>query len=316
LPFSQQLLASDFRGDAYIDGTTPVYRWQHTDAASGEKSAFLVPLKIDDNDNEQLDSVLKRVSDYGTGNLVSESKITGGGFSGDLYQDHYYDTGQFLQLSNDTMKYIISADNPETPGKAMQRRELTPQELGIKPLEQKVEATGFVIGGVNDTELIKRLPTITGRSIQELTDEMRPDVSSMAGFLGPEDELLATMAEDNDTVQAEGFTHQELAEPLKVVQALIDRGMGVSSPVIIGGHKYTVQTLRTMGTQGSPFGDGLGGSCDYTITNMETGASVKTSDLGIDLIDHYGFYEGQNTVYRTPPLDIIKTFTHLQPPSL
>ena len=96
------------------------------------------------------------------------------------------------------------------------------EDFGIKPVDPKKDAkTGFIIGGKNATELIKKLSEINGKSIADLEKAMRPGAASTAGFLGRDEKLLEVMATDNQYVVDElGSTHQELAKHLHAMGAV------------------------------------------------------------------------------------------------
>src|SRR5262249_53351913 len=90
----------------------------------------------------------------------------------------------------------------------------------VRPVEPKKDAkTGFVVGGKNDTALIRGLKEINGTTVADLEKDMRPGaksaVGSEAGFLGADEKLLDLLAADNKFVVDElGLTHQELAKHL------------------------------------------------------------------------------------------------------
>jgi hypothetical protein len=96
-------------------------------------------------------------------------------------------------------------------------------ELGkyyVAPVSPKKDAkSGFVVGGKNDTALIRGLKEINGLAIADLEKDMRPgaesNVGSKSGFLGPDEKLLEVLAADNKYVVDDlGLTHQELAKHL------------------------------------------------------------------------------------------------------
>jgi hypothetical protein len=98
------------------------------------------------------------------------------------------------------------------------------EDYGFKPVEPKEDSkTGFIVGGKNATELIKKLTEINGKSIDELETAMRPGAASMEGVLGKQEKLLEVMAADNKFVVDElGLTHQELARHLHAKAAVWD----------------------------------------------------------------------------------------------
>src|SRR5687767_6814855 len=89
----------------------------------------------------------------------------------------------------------------------------------VKPA--KDDKTGFLVGGKNETALIRKLTELNGRKIADLEKDMRPgaksEVGSRLGYLGKEEKLLEVIADDNDFVLGKlGLTHQELAKHLHI----------------------------------------------------------------------------------------------------
>src|ERR1700722_14724950 len=96
------------------------------------------------------------------------------------------------------------------------------QKDGIPEVETKKDArTAFLVGGKNTTKRIGQLTEINVLSIVSLEDVMRPGQSSLAGFLGNNENLLDILAADNKNVGDErGLTHQELARHLHAMGAV------------------------------------------------------------------------------------------------
>ncbi len=109
-----------------------------------------------------------------------------------------------LTLKGDLSKYQV--------------KDLNPYARDIKVI---TEASGFVIGGSNTNETIYKLTAINGVPITELEAKMRPKQESLAGFLGEDEKLLDVLVMDNTTVKEAGLTHQKVAHPLKLVNALL-----------------------------------------------------------------------------------------------
>ncbi|GAA2789606.1 hypothetical protein [Kribbella solani] len=227
---------------------------------------------------------------------------------------------QGLRFSGEWMSYTLVAPVPY-PRDAEMTRAITPAEIGMRPVPRSTQPDGFVIGGANETEVIRRLTELGGRPIQELEAWMRPfdpdrplepvdHHRSQAGFLGPKDGLLRTLARDNEVVRRLGLTHTEVGDTVRMATWAAG-GFGVSRYVGPGDHRYSITARGSMGQQLSPFWDGTGGSSDYQITNDRTGSSVAVSDLGGPMISKYGFYQGPGSPYRTAPEDIIRTFSDL-----
>src|SRR5262245_9121033 len=172
----------------------------------------------------------------------------------------------------------------------------------VPPAEPKKDAkTGFVVGGKNDTALLRGLPEINGRTIAELEKDMRPgaqsEVGSTAGFLGPDEKLLDVLAADNRYVVDErGLTHQELAKHLHALGAIgrwqWHRGKE-EAEFGYHGRRFKVRTMITKGLQPSPFRDGTQSGTDVTVENLDTGKKLWYGLLVPYMVERYGFYEGR-----------------------
>jgi len=205
-------------------------------------------------------------------------------------------------------------------------------ELEIDPLPsqtpENIPAQKFAVGGVNSELTIKSLSSINSISLIELERRMRPGQYSTAGFIDYDDSLLEVLAKDNAFVNALQLTHQNLAHPLLYAMRLVemfgtyDLNIRNASglPYVYRGQKYKVLVSRYMGSQESPFGDGLRSGTDYLIIRGEQ--RLFFSGLTALLIHSYGFYESESVsyyyndgtkktesnLYRVDPREIIDFF--------
>jgi hypothetical protein len=186
-----------------------------------------------------------------------------------------------------------------------------PNDFGLEWVEAKKDAkSGFVVGGKNDTALIKKLTEINGIKIEDLEKVMRPGKSSTAGFLGPEEKLLEVMAADNDYVLGElGLTHQEIARPLLLLGAIAAKEKGEFT---YRGVRLRAERIYFKGYQDTPFEDGTKTSSDIILTNVDTGKKLRYSLLVPDMIERYGFYEGHGTRYRVDPKEVTEFLPFLK----
>ena len=191
------------------------------------------------------------------------------------------------------------------------------EDYGIKPVERKEDAnTGFIVGGKNATELIKKLKLINGKSIVELEMAMRPGAASTAGFLGEEEKLLDVMSADNKYVVDElGLTHQELARHLHAMAAVWQwqfKNNQLEAEFLYYGQKFKVKVISTRGFQDSPFGDGTKSGSNATVHNLTNGQKLEYGLLVPYMIERYGFYEGQGTCYRVEPRKVVEVFDFIK----
>jgi hypothetical protein len=190
------------------------------------------------------------------------------------------------------------------------------EDFGIKPVAPKRDArTGFLVGGKNATELIKRLTEINGKPIADLEKAMRPGAASKAGFLGKNEKLLDVMAADNQYVVDErGSTHQELAKHLHAMGAVwlwqLKNKQG-EKEFRYHGRKFKVTGVATRGFQDSPFDDGTRSGSNVTIHNLSNGKKLRYGLLVPYMIERYGFYEGQGTSYRVDPRLVVEVLDFL-----
>src|SRR5437763_1662012 len=194
-------------------------------------------------------------------------------------------------------------------------------EFYVKPVPAvKDRKTGFVVGGKNDTALVRTLPSINGRTVAELEKDMRPaatsDVGSMAGFLGPDERLLDVLAADNDYVVGElGLTHQELAKHLHAVGTIglwQHRNDRSRAEFVYHGRRFKVEVAITKGSPPSPFRDGTESGTNATVWNVGSGKKLEFALLVPYMIERYGFYEGKGTSYRVDPKQVVEVFDFLK----
>lgn len=194
------------------------------------------------------------------------------------------------------------------------------ESAGIKTVAPtKDPKTGFVVGGKNETKLIRQLTEINGRTIAELEADMRPgaktEVGSDAGFLGKDERLLEVLASDNKLVVDDfNLTHQQIARHLHALGAIASHleAKGKPPEFRYHGRRYRVALQHSRGYQLSPFRDGTKHSSNATVTNLDTKASVSYALLVPFMIERYGFYEGQGTEYRVEPQAVVKVLDFLR----
>ncbi len=185
---------------------------------------------------------------------------------------------------------------------------------------KKDEKTGFVVGGKNDTGLIRGLKEINGRTIADLEKDMRPGaksrVGSTAGFLGADEKLLDVLAADNKYVVDElGLTHQELARHLHAMGTIgfwqMDQKKA-ESEFLYHGRRFKVRLLLTAGSQPSPFLDETASGANAVVENLDNGKKLDYALLVPYMIERYGFYEGKGTPYRVDPKKMGEVFDFLE----
>ena len=170
---------------------------------------------------------------------------------------------------------------------------------------EKDEKTGFVIGGRNSTALFQGLTEIYGRRISDLEKDMRPGAYATKGFIGGQERLLDVLAEDNRYVVDElGLTHQELGRHLRALGEISSKHGG--KEFRYHGQRFKGSVRLSKWHQASPFRDGTITNGLAIIDNLDNEKRLELSLLMPDLIERYGFYEGQGTPYRLEPRKIVE----------
>jgi hypothetical protein len=191
----------------------------------------------------------------------------------------------------------------------------------VTPVTPKKDAkTGFVVGGKNDTALIRELKEINGRAIADLEKDMRPgadsSVGSTSGFIGPDEKLLEVLATDNKYVVDDlGLTHQALAKHLHAMGTIgfwqLDQKQD-GAPFVYRGRRFKVTLAISAGSQPSPFKDDTTSGTIATLQNLENGKKLKYALLVPYMIERYGFYEGKGTPYRVDPKNVVEVLDFLE----
>jgi hypothetical protein len=189
-------------------------------------------------------------------------------------------------------------------------REAKPEEIGVKKVGVKEEATGYRVGDVNPISLLEIVPSINGVEIDVLETRMRPFSYSMSGFLGKNESLRRVLISDNETVFGYGLTHQDLSEPLKFARAFYNNRLG--EEFVLRGNRFKIEGETYRGVQESPFEDQTVAASDVHVTNLQNGNTISFSLLLPDMVERYGFYEGEESHYRLDPIDVIEVFDYLK----
>jgi hypothetical protein len=211
---------------------------------------------------------------------------------------------------------VLPAAHGDVPPKDYKNIDLTKHHIPAVAAKKDAK-TGFVVGGTNSTELIRKLTEINGLTIATLEKTMRPGKSSSAGFLGKEEKLLEVMAADNKTVVDElGLTHQDLARPMHAMGAVaLLLGKTANAPpveFIYEGRRFKVKRSDTRGRQPSPFDDDTASGSNALVHNLDSGKKIGYGLLVPFMVERYGFYEGKGTPYRVEPRQVVEVFDFLK----
>ena len=189
---------------------------------------------------------------------------------------------------------------------------IAPSEIGIIPFKPIKQLNGFVVGGENPTALIRGLDSLGSQTIEELEARMRPGKDSRVDFLGEDESLLAVLAADNEYIDSQGLSHQEIGRGVRMFTRLLNLGFQGIKDFTLNQKRFHLEGLMSMGVQESPFEDGTAEGADMIIINVDAKTGLYISCLQGHLIERYGFYEGKGTKYRAEPKDILAVFDYLK----
>jgi hypothetical protein len=239
-----------------------------------------------------------------SGRLFAKTKIMGYQRRKDQWAEAEFGA---LELEGEYIRYELASTGYIVSGSAQQLKEI-PSGLTPDQRVTETESSGFHVGGINSNEVIDRMTSLTGKSIEEIEWDGQPGGLSSAGFLSEGENFKDRLKIDNTFVRTHGFTHQQLAAPLFAVMNILD---GIADrrfdDFTYGDHRYRANYESYRGFQESLFNDNLQTDRDFTVTNLGTGKTLKFSPLVPYYIARYGFYEGK-TDYRVDPEAIIEVF--------
>lgn len=195
--------------------------------------------------------------------------------------------------------------------------------------------------GLHDADELRRTRTITGRPVDEINWDGRPERASWTGFLAPDEDVLGVLRGDDRLVRRLGLTHPDLARPLFHAWnlALAELRLGRLGPrgleartLLYGGQEIDLDIRRSTGEQESIFDDGVVGRYAMHIRRRlrpeerelledrygELGREafarlvdrlthLQVSEMNSYYVMRYGFYEG-HTAYRADPFAIASVF--------
>jgi len=212
---------------------------------------------------------------------------------------------------------------------------------GGKGRQLEVDGDDFptlAVTGLHDEVELDRTRTVTRRSTAHITEIGRPGMSSGAGFMAADEDLISVLRGDNRRVCSLGLTHPALARPLFHVwnailgqlEAIRAEGGGWGDVVAVRyhGHEVGVRWSTTRGWQESIFDDEILGGCHIEISRSLDDAErafleaaypeaatgvidlltrVHVGEIAPFYVMRYGFYEG-HTDYRAEPLALALIF--------
>lgn len=135
---------------------------------------------------------------------------------------------------------------------------------------------------------------------KRLEDVLRSSRIVAGGFLGPDTRILDEIIEaDAATLARLGTTAQEVASRMREITDLGKAGLG--TPVKID-EKREVVVDEHRGQTVCPWPHAGGYQKTMTtVRRLDTGATVRWSELSTHFIEAHGFFEGRGTAFRLEP---------------
>jgi hypothetical protein len=191
--------------------------------------------------------------------------------------------------------------------------------------------------GLHSEKELDKTRTITGRSVEEITEIGRPDRYSGVGFMSQDEDIISVLRGDNRLVKKLNLTHPQMAEPLFHVFNIIlavkkDSERGNIKGLQYNQRKISLKFWGHKGWQDSIFNDEILGYWEIEmsreldqkekdfllreypdLTEEEMARLIKklsdihTAEMAPYYIMRYGFYEG-HTDYRADPIAIAFIF--------
>jgi hypothetical protein len=123
----------------------------------------------------------------------------------------------------------------------------------------------------------------------------------LGNFLGSDPRNLSQILnDDQDRIHASDLTHEQIARRLADIAAEAKQQMGETA-LIDGRYEVTVNEFR--GRIPCPWAhpEGLFPKTHVELIDLESGATLKWTDLSVHLIAEHGFYQGRGSPYRLEP---------------
>lgn len=201
---------------------------------------------------------------------------------------------------------------------------------------EKMKGTGFIVGGRNETSVIRNLVQMNGIPIAELEINMRDgltaeeqaedfkeqaeDFGESQLYISPED--ASSLTEGQKQSLWDTYNEIYLGPDDSLINTLAGDndtvlGLGLTHQQLadcldffkdqeVGRHRFNGIDfdLNKVGfriSAWSPFKDGSGGSMDFYLTRSDTKEVLFYGSLLPQMIRMWGFYEGKGTYFRVDP---------------
>ncbi|MCF6177582.1 MAG: hypothetical protein L3J71_17645 [Victivallaceae bacterium] len=140
--------------------------------------------------------------------------------------------------------------------------------------------------------------------LQLAQENMQPGIITLQGFLGHDKrDLSQIIDEDNQLVKSLTTTHLKIAAQMKFLRGQGECGLG---EFIEYGEHFQIRVDSVRGKMRCPFEDpGLIPKYNITVKNLALNREITYTDMNIHFIEIHGFYQGEGSLFRLNPDDLV-----------
>ena len=138
-----------------------------------------------------------------------------------------------------------------------------------------------------------------------IEENMMPGSLSAHGFIGDDSRNLADILRDDArALKQTGITQEALADKMQELTDYGKRGLG--RPTLMDGI-FEIEVEDYRGKLPCPFRDNAKVNKRQTrLRRLDTGATMRWTDLNIHMIREHGFFEGYGSNYRLDPAKLVR----------
>jgi len=140
---------------------------------------------------------------------------------------------------------------------------------------------------------------------KKLEDLLRSSRLAAGGFMGDDPRTVCEIIDaDARSLAALGLTKEEIADRMRQITDIAKFGLGTWMQI----EKHlSAMADEARGCLVCPWPHpGTFPKRITTVRVIETGASIRWSDLNIHLISEHGFFEGKGSDFRIEPIELVK----------
>ncbi|HPJ02981.1 MAG TPA: hypothetical protein PKU80_09100 [Candidatus Limiplasma sp.] len=141
--------------------------------------------------------------------------------------------------------------------------------------------------------------------LAQIQANMMPGALSAHGFIGEDSRnLIDIIQSDLEALQQLGITQEALADKMQEITDIGAKGLG--RPESMDEH-FEIAVEDYKGEIPCPFKDKAKANKRQThVRRLDTGATIRWTDLNIHMIREHGFFEGYGSPYRLAPAELVK----------